>query len=461
MELFLNNLQKNEIGYNYVMEQLNIASSYGQSLLDKINIYDNVDLLMDEFNNIEQMQGLLLDNARLFKEVEVIMARFKNIDKIVMNIDLIVLDEIEIFEIKKFAFNCNKLKSLFEKIDHYSYLDLPDLDELYNYLDLDNSRTQFFHLYDEYDDRLKEIRKQLNLNKDDEIFKAQLSNIEIEVKTSISSYIAKYQDRLIKSIKQIAYLDLLIAKANLANKYDLHKPRYGNKIELINAYNPMVKDIVEKKGFSYTKLNIDIDKDITLITGSNMSGKSVSLKSILLNVLLFQYGFYPFAQDASLPLLNYILYVSDELQDVQNSLSSFGMEVYTLNEAIKIINEKENGLIILDEYARGTNPGEAKLIVKGLINYLQTKNVYAVLSTHLDLKLNIDFVHYQVKGLEEYKNDFLDGQNIAEVMDYSLRKVTNEKAIPHDALKVMNLLKMDTNLKNYIENEYRKEEENV
>ena len=466
MEYYLNHKQKEEIGYNYVMGLLNLTCVYGIEHLEKLKPFNDEAQLQHEFVCIEEVSNLVNAYPREFKEVEVLLTRFRNINSIIESLELMILDEVEIFEIKKFIYNINKLNDNFNKIkDKPDYLNFCDYTKLFEYLDQDNAKMPFFHLYDAYDSRLKSLREAIKNEEDKEAkgkLQIELSQVEVQVRRTISKEIASYQKDLLQSEKLLGYLDLLIAKANLVNKYELPRPSCDRNITLEQAYNPMVKDIVENNGYNYTMMDVYLQRDITLITGSNMSGKSVSLKNILLNTALFQYGFYPFAQVAKLPLLNYILYVSDELQDVQNSLSSFGMEVHILNEAIKIIDQVDNGLIILDEYARGTNPFEAKKIVTGLIKYLQKKDIFAILSTHLDLKLGIDFTHYQVKGLDDLQVDHLhSSDDILRVMDYSLVKVTNEKSIPHDAFKVMNLLKMNDELKKYIEEEYEKENESV
>lgn len=462
MELYLDAKQREDIGYKYVIERLNIHSVYGKELLIYQQPYQDQQALTTEFDRIELVKTLITNNNKVFKETEVYLSRFKNIDSIIDSLEIMVLDEVEIFEIKKFIFNINKMNVNFSNVENLpDYFQFFDFNELFAYLDQDNSMMPFFHLYDQYSNELKDLRIELKAEKDEtkhEKIKELIKEQELAIRTQITKNIYTYQQALKDSTKQLGYLDLLIAKATMALKYDLNKPSFSNIIELNQAFNPMVLEIVTSKGYDYTKMDIDIENKVSLLTGSNMSGKSVSLKNLLLNTLLFQYGFYPFAKEAKLPLLNFILYISDELQDVQNSLSSFGMEVHVLNQALEIVNKVDNGLIVLDEFARGTNPIEAKKIVTGLINYLDQKQVFAVLSTHLELKLDLDYNHFQVKGLDECDFECQTSEDIQRVMDYSLKRVDKSKTVPYDAFKVMNFLNMDSELKKYIEKEYTKGE---
>lgn len=461
MEAYLNQKQRNEVGFEYVLNQLDVLSIYGQELLNTQQPYTDARMLEAEFDKIDITVKYQEKYEKVFNESEIYFARIKNIDTILNSLDLICLDEVEIFEIKKFVFNIMKLKNCFNGIKDVitEYL-FEDFSELFEYLDLDNSQMPFFSLYDDYSEKLKQLRIQAKDEtldtKEIDVIKEQLKEEEYQVRIQISTYIAKYQNQLVMATKQIAYLDLLIAKAKLARLYKLSKPKVGEKIILEDSYNPYVKKVVEENNYNYVPLNIEITRKVQLITGSNMSGKSVTLKNIILNVLCFQYGIYPFAENAEIPLVDYIVYISDELQDIENSLSSFGKEVVVLNESLEFIKGK-NGLMVLDEFARGTNPIEAKMIVVGLCKYLEEQKAYSILSTHLDLDLDIDYTHYQVAGLSNCKEECLTSDDILRVMDYSLMKVNKNTKVPNDAFKVMNFLNLNRELKEIIEKEYKKE----
>ncbi|MEG0284347.1 MAG: hypothetical protein RR601_06055 [Erysipelotrichales bacterium] len=461
LEAFLDRRQRDEIGFEFVLNKIEVLSVYGKELLVSQAPFSDEEALNREFDYMELVKTYLADYDRLMKESEIYFARIKNINHILDSVELVCLDEVDIFEIKKFAFNVMKLNNCFKQIENISSeFILYDYTDLFNYLDLDGSQMPFFSLYDSYSPKMAELRRQI---KEDNYTEAELEKVklelkeeEVEVKKEISSRIAAEVNNLYETVKQVAYLDLLIAKVKLAIKYNLSKPSVSSKLELKQAYNPHVKEIVEEKGYKYIPLDIIVEQDIQLITGSNMSGKSVTLKNIILNTLCFQYGIYPFAQEAKLPLLEYVVFISDELQDVANSLSSFGKEVHVLSEALSFI-EGKRGLIVLDEFARGTNPIEAKMIVVGLCKYLKTKDAYSVLSTHLDLELDMDYHHYQVVGLGNYDDDIETSEDILNVMDYSLTRVDQNTKVPNDAFKVMNFLNLNRELKNLIEKEYEKE----
>lgn len=459
MDLYLSNKQREEIGFNYIVQQLDIASCFGVEYFKKLAIYTDETELNNEFTNIMITKDYLLKYDKYFKEIEVYLARFKSIEAIVNSLGMACLDEVEIFEIKRFIYNVIKISDALAKTDiTLDIFKLYDFTKLFEILDPDLTNKPFFSISNKYDSKLEELRSEVKINPIDEL-KNQIRELEYQIRAKLTDEIVVYKEELITSIKQIGYLDLLIAKAKLVIKYNLSKPSIGPKIILEDGFNPFIQSIVLKKGYEYTKLNIEVAKQIQIITGSNMSGKSVTLKTLLLNCLCFHYGIIPFAKNSQFPILEYIFFLSDELADVENSLSTFGKEVVSLNN---ILNEIENkkGLFVIDELARGTNPLEAKMIVVGLCKYLENKDSYTVLATHLDLELEIDFKHYQVKGLSDVSEELLEQDDILRVMDYSLVEVGKDAKVPNDAFKVMNFLKINSELKEIIEIEYQKESQN-
>ena len=218
---------------------------------------------------------------------------------------------------------------------------------------------------------------------------------------------------------------------------------------MIEAFNPEIKEILEKDKKLFTPVSIDLNAGTTIITGANMGGKSVTLKTIVLNLLLGQMGFFVFAKEAQFPILSFIHFVSDDMQSVSKGLSTFGAEIIKLKEVIECV-KREDGFIALDEFARGTNPKEGYFLVKSLAKYLTKINSVSLISTHYDGVVEDNMEHYQVMGLKnvdfndlKYKineNKTHSVEIIQEHMDYKLEKVSKENKVPKDALNIALLL---------------------
>ena len=198
-----------------------------------------------------------------------------------------------------------------------------------------------------------------------------------------------------------------------------------------------------------------------------MGGKSVALKTIVLNLFLGQMGFFVFAKEASYPILDFIHFVSDDMQSISKGLSTFGAEIIKLKEVVECV-KRGDGFVALDEFARGTNPKEGFFLVKSLANYLQKFNTASIISTHYDGVVEESMVHYQVVGLKnidfnklKYKIDLNKTHSveiIQEHMEYKLERVSRENKVPKDALNIAMLLGLESDIveiaKTYYQEEY-------
>lgn len=76
------------------------------------------------------------------------------------------------------------------------------------------------------------------------------------------------------------------------------------------------------------------------------------------------------AKDYNLCVLDFIYLISDDLQDVNKGLAIFGAEIIKLKGIIKLI-QMQDVFIAFDEFARGTNPSEGRILLKSICTYLK------------------------------------------------------------------------------------------
>ena len=144
-------------------------------------------------------------------------------------------------------------------------------------------------------------------------------------------------------------------------------------------------------------VSIRLEQGATVITGANMGGKSVAMKTVALNVLLLQAGFLVCAKKARMPLFWSVKMLFDDLQSIQSGLSGFG-------SGDRPVPEGTGGggaglpLFLLDEFARGTNPDEGAVIVQAVTKYLNEVNAISLLTTHYDKVAENARAHYQIIG---------------------------------------------------------------
>lgn len=167
---------------------------------------------------------------------------------------------------------------------------------------------------------------------------------------------------------------------------------------------------------------------LSLITGSNMAGKSTFLRSAGINVVLAMMGSPVCATELIVSNMKVIssMRVSDNLEE---NTSTFYAELKKLKQIIDAVNKHEKVLLLLDEILRGTNSADRHTGSKAFIKQLVKEKAFALVATH-DLELTklaeefpgeIHNYHFdvQVKGDELYF-DYILKDGICTSMNASL-----------------------------------------
>ncbi|MBU3188685.1 hypothetical protein K9O30_05860 [Clostridium bowmanii] len=489
---FLDAQQREQIGFSFVMDKLGITTPYG--LQERKNIvpfkHSEIDILNHELNSLDTVINSINSHTEEYNSIGRIFCKLKDIRNSIKRCsEGETLDEIELYEIKYFSMLVAQLKDVLDELHlNIGELNLNSLHGIIYTLDPGDTGIPTFYVYDEYSKILKSIRENKK-QKEKEIFTAKTEEErsllkqqrldlvieeeaeELRIRKELTTDISKETKSLNQNIKAIGRLDFLIAKANLSIAYNGTRPKICSemKIRLSDASSPEIKEILEKDKKRFTTVSIDLNAGTTIITGANMGGKSVTLKTIALNLLLGQMGFFVFAKDAEFPILNFIHFVSDDMQSVSKGLSTFGAEIIKLKEVVECV-KREDGFIALDEFARGTNPKEGYYLVKALCKYLTKFNSASLISTHYDGVVQDNMEHYQVMGLKnvdfnelKYKineNKTHSVELIQEHMDYKLEKVSKENKVPKDALNIALLLGLQNEIVDIAKEFYNQEEQN-
>jgi DNA mismatch repair ATPase MutS len=176
--------------------------------------------------------------------------------------------------------------------------------------------------------------------------------------------------------------------------------------------------------------NFSVEKNtlISLVTGSNMAGKSTFLRSIGVNIVLAQMGAPVCARTFTVSPVRLMtsMRISDNLAE---NTSTFYAELKKLKTIIEAVNNHEKVFVLLDEILRGTNSHDRHIGSDALIKQLIRHDAYAVIATH-DLVLaelqkqypqTIENYHFdvQVKG-EELFFDYKLKEGVCHSLNASL-----------------------------------------
>lgn len=200
-----------------------------------------------------------------------------------------------------------------------------------------------------------------------------------KILTELTGIVAENEYDLLQIDEVLHILDLVFAKAKYGMSYKGTIPAIGTdeSIHLVNAFHPLI-DIEQ-----VVKNDIFVDRDTTgiIITGPNTGGKTVTIKTIGLSVIMAQCGIPIPALDGSRLRLFESIYadIGDE-QSIEQSLSTFSSHLTNIADILNRVDEKS--LVILDELGAGTDPEEGAALAISILEYLLDRDVTVIATTH-------------------------------------------------------------------------------
>jgi DNA mismatch repair protein MutS len=168
-----------------------------------------------------------------------------------------------------------------------------------------------------------------------------------------------------------------IAKGTLAHGFTFPHFTCG-AFRIIDFYHPLVSNAVKNT------LEMDAEKNVLLLTGPNMSGKSTLLKAVSLCVYLARVGFPVPASLCAVPFYGSIAIAINLSDSLRNGYSHFKAEIENLKSVLHAIEDQGKCFAVFDEIFRGTNVDDALDITQTTVNGLvKRKGSFFLLSTHL------------------------------------------------------------------------------
>ena len=455
-----------DAGFQYVIDQLELMSASGRRRLLQQPWLTDAAQLNAEYERISRLQALLADTPH--KAVTVIRHQLMQLHDLrgtLQNIaHRLVLDEIELFEVKHFAYLCTETRRAAASADICDLLQLPDLSDLFRLLDPDNTGLPHFYVYDSYHPDLGPLRRRLkakqtlldnhkgspeekiDLQREVNDLFDQQNRLQMEVIRQLSEQLWPHHDRLHEAADRMAYTDLLLAKATLTTEQQLSRPQLADEggTLLRGLWNPRLRQRNESQHLRYQPIDISLHNGVCLITGANMAGKTVLLKSVGTAQLMAQFGLFVPAQEARMQLFDDVLYSIGDEQNEMNGLSSFASEIIKISQTLQR-SAAERLLILIDEPARTTNPVEGKAIVQAVATLLDNRPSTTLITTHYS-QLGLPCRKLRVRGFVEQLADIaLTPDNINRFMDYSLLEDSSDE-VPHEALRIAAILGCDPTL---------------
>ena len=395
--------------------------------------------MMYDKNSIEKSYAVMKEfyevvkndeNKNVIQSLQFKLCNLKDINHTISRLATsVVIDDIELYEVKSLALLSADVKNILEKISLDKIIEIPNLDDVVKILDPDGLRIATFYIYDSYSEELASLRKKL---KEKDVYQEDIYNevmrIEDEIRAELSSKLKPYSEAMTLALNALAEVDINIAKSLQMKELGLCFPMISSKniSSYKGIFHPEVKSILEKEKREYQKVDIDFGLKPLIIMGSNMGGKTIVLKTLAMCQYLLQFGFGIPATSADMMIYDEIFCLTTDDQSINKGLSSFAAEMKNIDAVIKSSQQNKKILALIDEPARTTNPTEGTALVSSLVKLLQDRAMSLVIVTHYNIK-TYNNKCLRVKGL-------IDGK-----MNYELVE-THEGEVPHEALNIAETL---------------------
>ncbi|MFN3405970.1 MAG: endonuclease MutS2 [Cytophagaceae bacterium] len=218
--------------------------------------------------------------------------------------------------------------------------------------------------------------------------------------TALTRFIRPFLPELHKAWQFLGMLDFIRAKAKLAISLDATIPYLENKrfLKWKKARHPLLFLNHKKQGKTVVPLNIHLSEDerILIISGPNAGGKSVCLKTVGLLQYMLQCGLLvPVEEGSTFGIFQDVFIDIGDEQSIENDLSTYSSHLTNMKNFLFYAGKKS--LILIDEFGTGTEPQLGAAIAEAVLEKLNQKLVWGVITTHY---ANLKILADKLQGLK-------------------------------------------------------------
>lgn len=202
----------------------------------------------------------------------------------------------------------------------------------------------------------------------------RIVRIEFELFSAILSAVACEHERVRKTARAVAALDVLCSFARVARDNNYVKPVVDDSDEIIikDGRHPVVELMLDGELFVPNDTQLDCgDFRTAIITGPNMAGKSTYMRQVALIALMAQTGGFVPAASAKIGVVSKIFTRVGASDDLSAGQSTFMLEMTEVAQILK--NADLRSLIIFDEIGRGTSTYDGMSIARAVLEYTNNK----------------------------------------------------------------------------------------
>ncbi|EOD3737983.1 endonuclease MutS2 [Staphylococcus aureus] len=197
--------------------------------------------------------------------------------------------------------------------------------------------------------------------------------------TQLTGYVAADKDALLVAEQVMGQLDFLIAKARYSRSIKGTKPIFkeDRTVYLPKAYHPLLnRETVVANTIEFME-----DIETVIITGPNTGGKTVTLKTLGLIIVMAQSGLLiPTLDSSQLSVFKNVYCDIGDEQSIEQSLSTFSSHMTNIVEILK--HADKHSLVLFDELGAGTDPSEGAALAMSILDHVRKIGSLVMATTH-------------------------------------------------------------------------------
>jgi DNA mismatch repair protein MutS2 len=233
---------------------------------------------------------------------------------------------------------------------------------------------------------------------------------EIErILRDLTMQVSEVREDILRNVQILGLIDFIHAKAKYSIEIIGSEPQISDsgRINLLNAYHPILLHRHGRKDVVPLTIEIPEGKNTLVITGPNVGGKSVLMKTVGLLSMMLQAGCHiPASSESEMRVFSDLFVDMGDEQSIENDLSSFSSHLANLRVILE--NARETSLVLIDEIGSGTDPSEGSSIAAAVLEELTNIGSTNIVTTHHGMLKTFAFEHPRIEnGAMEFDQETL------------------------------------------------------
>ena len=211
-----------------------------------------------------------------------------------------------------------------------------------------------------------------------QLLKISEENEVYNILYTLSVFVLASEPILQANLEMVEKLDFIFSKGKLSIDMEATEPAINTqrRIKLLEVRHPLMDRAVA------VPLQFEVGENVRgiIITGPNTGGKTVAIKTVMLNCIMAQCGLHVTCKQADICMNSSYLCDIGDGQNLSENLSTFSAHITNVLEVLSEANK--DSFVIMDELGSGTDPTEGMGIAIAILEELRKSNAIFLVTTH-------------------------------------------------------------------------------